>query len=144
MTPRKRRTFLLGLAGCLAVLACVVFLAQDHSAINPANYERIQVGMPLAEVEAILGGPARDEATGPIVADENDDLDFLEWKVDIFRISYDWTLLNATKDVQRWNSDRLMIRVEPDEQRRVAGKARLEVRRVQESPWQKVRRWLRV
>src|SRR5258707_988819 len=53
MTPRKRRVLLLG----LAALACVIYLLRDRSAINQANFERIQVGMTLAEVEAILGGP---------------------------------------------------------------------------------------
>jgi hypothetical protein len=137
MTPRKRRVLLLGLAGCLAALACVVFLAQDRSAINPANYEKIQVGMPLAEVETILGGPARDESSGPIREDSVDENDLgPQLQVVTFRIAY-------AKDLQLWTSDRLMIRVEV-EQGRVAGKASLEVRRMRESPWQKVRRWLRL
>ena len=139
MTPRQRRTLLLGLAGCLAALACVIFLVQeDRSAINQANFEKIQVGMPLAEVETILGGPARDESSGPIREDSVDENDFgPQMQVVTFRIAY-------AKDLQTWTSDRLMIRVEVDGQGRVAEKASLEVRRMRESPWQQVRRWLRL
>lgn len=40
----------------------------DDSKINPAGYEKIQNGMTLAEVEAILG-PAGDDSTDPLLAE---------------------------------------------------------------------------
>lgn len=35
--------------------------------ITPENVDRIKLGMTLTKVESILGGPARDETTGPVV-----------------------------------------------------------------------------
>jgi hypothetical protein len=46
------------------VLATLAFLNLDRpSPINEVNFQRIKENMTLAEVEEILGGPARDEST---------------------------------------------------------------------------------
>jgi len=62
----KRMRWLLGLT-LLAVAGTAVFayLLHPRSAINRENFEKIREGMTLAEVEAILGGPARLEEHGP-------------------------------------------------------------------------------
>src|SRR3954454_18377485 len=66
---RKRRLLL---AACFLALAGlwlgVVWWIRSTTAITLKNAERLRVGMTQAEVEAILGGPARNEASGPILA----------------------------------------------------------------------------
>jgi hypothetical protein len=58
--PSRRRLLLLAVVG-VAALALGGWLLWPRTAITRDNAERIQVGMNLAEVEAILGGPARDQ-----------------------------------------------------------------------------------
>ncbi len=65
----KRWLLLLGLFGFLAVLGVSVYMLMPHSAINRENFEKIREGMPRAEVEAILGGPGRNDATGSLELD---------------------------------------------------------------------------
>jgi hypothetical protein len=63
----RREVFVKRLFTLLAVLALLVaggflwFQLATANRINAANYERIQAGMSLAEVEAILGEPAAKE-----------------------------------------------------------------------------------
>jgi hypothetical protein len=61
----KRRLFWLAYAACLglAVFWGVRLLTHRHR-INRESFEKLQVGMSVAEVEAILGVPAGDYATG--------------------------------------------------------------------------------
>jgi hypothetical protein len=49
------------------------------SAITRENYECIQTGMTRADVEAILGGPARDETTGRCRGQYEEDSTILIW-----------------------------------------------------------------
>jgi hypothetical protein len=63
MTP-KRWALVLLMASCLAVCAFAAYMRPRPSAINEENVAKIKRGMALAEVEAILGGPARDESHG--------------------------------------------------------------------------------
>lgn len=70
--PRRRRFLLVFLAAVLAGLAFGVWLLwppEPVSEINQEHAARIRPGMTLAEVEAILGGPARREGDGPIEPD---------------------------------------------------------------------------
>lgn len=62
--PRRRRFLVLSLAAILVGLGVGLWLLWPHTAITHENADRIQPGMTLAEVEAILGGPARDETGG--------------------------------------------------------------------------------
>src|SRR5258708_3298820 len=39
------------------------------TAINQENAAKIKIGMKQSEIDGILGGPPRDESTGPIMAD---------------------------------------------------------------------------
>jgi hypothetical protein len=71
MPTRARRLLLLILPAGLAALAIVICMLWPRTSITRENASKIQVGMTLAEVEAILGGPARDESTGPCHLDES-------------------------------------------------------------------------
>src|SRR6516162_7726428 len=68
-TMNMRRLLLLCLPVSLAALGLAAWLLWPRTAITPENAEKVQRGMTLAEVEAILGGPARDDATGPLTSD---------------------------------------------------------------------------
>jgi hypothetical protein len=60
MTRRTRR-LLIALPLAVALSLAVAWLLWPRTAITRENAARIQEGMTLAEVEAILGGPAREE-----------------------------------------------------------------------------------
>jgi hypothetical protein len=60
MTTRHR-LLLPSLLACLAMLAVVLW---PRTAITRENAAKIQAGMTLPEVAALLGGPARDEGMG--------------------------------------------------------------------------------
>src|SRR5256885_642573 len=58
----RRRVLLLAVPSTAVALAVAAWLLWPRpSAITPENIDRITDGMALAEVEAILSGPARDE-----------------------------------------------------------------------------------
>jgi hypothetical protein len=61
----RRRTLLVALAGLAVVVAAgAVALWSRADRVTRANYERIQIGMTRADVEAILGPPG-DYRSGP-------------------------------------------------------------------------------
>src|SRR5262245_10801883 len=68
MTRRTRCLLLLALPAPVLAVGLVAWLLQPSpppSAINLENAAKIRVGMTLAEVEALLGGPARNESGLP-------------------------------------------------------------------------------
>lgn len=69
MTTRRRLLLFGLLAGFTVVGMLVAWLFLPRTAITPKNAAKIQVGMTRSEVESILGGPARDESTGPLTRD---------------------------------------------------------------------------
>src|SRR5436309_534757 len=79
------------------------YFAPPASAINRANALKIKPGMTLAEVEAILGGPARDElggtdvrSWGPSLVHERE----VDWR--FWRTRYRWGVsLEEVMEVQR-------------------------------------------
>jgi hypothetical protein len=62
----RQRALLVGLLGVALATGATAWLLWPRTAVTRENAPKVRVGMPLAEVEAILGGPARDEATGPV------------------------------------------------------------------------------
>jgi hypothetical protein len=65
MSNRDRRIIAFACIAVLGITAAGVWLLWPRpTAITSENAERIQFGMTLQEVEAILGGPARDETDG--------------------------------------------------------------------------------
>jgi hypothetical protein len=147
MTTRRR----LLVFGPLAVAALVVgmWLLWPRTAITRENAAKIQAGMTLAEVEAILGGPARDEATGHLTADlerrPEEDEPGWEFRCEIelmfvFRNGawFSWD------GVHEWSSDRVIIQIACDSERQVRWMRCMAVRRVQERPLLMLRRLLRL
>jgi hypothetical protein len=63
----RRRLFIaLGLLACVLLTSGVAWLLWPQTAITQENAAKLRKGMTLAEVEAMLGGPARDDSTGPL------------------------------------------------------------------------------
>ena len=118
MTERKR--WLLGLDFCVAAMVPVlVYLCWPletccpvQTAINRTNCERIEIGMTLAEVEAILGGPMRDESTGPLAGIDDVWAPFVLGGTD-WRNVHKWLTSGPTKIDRsyKWLSDEGMIMV---------------------------------
>jgi hypothetical protein len=120
----RRRLLLFGLLA--AVTGLGGWLLWPRSAITRENAAKIQIGMTLAEVEAILGGPARDDSTGPFEG---------EWPRDF---KFDPT--NPDAD---WHSDTVLVLVRLDGRNRVKSFEVLPVRRSDgESSLDVIRRWL--
>jgi hypothetical protein len=71
MTRRLR--LLLGVPVAVVVLGVGAWLLLPRTAITRENAAKIQVGMTLAEVEAILGGPAREDFVGELQLDFDPD-----------------------------------------------------------------------
>jgi len=125
--PRRRLFVALGLLAGLMLTGVVAWLLWPRTAISRENAVTIREGMTLTEVEAILGGPARDETTGPV------EVGFLAQK----------RYATATP-LQRhqWKSDEILVTVECDPEGRVWSCVTTLVRRVDESPIAMFRRWL--
>jgi hypothetical protein len=92
----RRRVLVLGSVGVIAALAlaaCAVW--PRASEINSENAAKIKHGMTRAEVESILGGPPRFDATG--------------------RVSYDLTGIPGVRPIspamREWTSDEVLVMV---------------------------------
>jgi hypothetical protein len=136
---RRRRLLLLGLT-TLTVLALCACLLRPRTAITRENAERIRAGMTIAEVEALLGGPPRDDSTGPVVAEVDPEHGILEEKRLTFYTAR-WTPERPNVIVQ-WQSDEVNISVAFTAEGRVDGSGYLRLHRVQESPLDRLSRWL--
>jgi hypothetical protein len=125
------------LLACTTAGVTAFMVWPTHSMINAENAAKIEAGMDLATVEELLAGPARDESTGPLAAArcENDKLGraFL-WAE---RVGCDVT----RSEPSEWVSNTAVIFVDFDEGR-VRWHACMPVRRVYESPWAMLRRYL--
>jgi hypothetical protein len=142
MTRRTRR-LLIGLPVALVVLGVVIaWLFWPRTAITRENAARIQMGMTLAEVEAILGGPARDDSSGPRIK-EGDPPEAAESSIFLFQLAVSG--VRVQHPCKLWESDRVLIRVDFDDvEKRVTGTDFLPVHRRHESPLDLVRRWFRL
>jgi hypothetical protein len=137
----NRRRLLLYLMASALALGAGVWLLWPRSAINADNFARIRVGMPLDEVETILGGPERDEAAGPVepagepvaVAAANN----------VTRQSGSGGALESWMP-RKWTSERLSIWLWLDLDHRVSLGHAVPVQRSSASLVDRVRRWLRL
>jgi hypothetical protein len=153
----RRRLLLFGLPATAVVVALVLWLLWPRTAITPENAAKIRAGMTLAEVQAILGGPPRSEATGRLAAaeppskGEPPDLAFGERKVWLFQHPGAFpeaaAAINGPEHrlgewTHEWVSDVVIVRVDFDRDERVISFRTLPVCRIPENPADRIRRWL--
>jgi hypothetical protein len=145
MSPRKRRLLWYGLFAAPAAFLLGAWLLWPRTAITAAGAAKIEVGMTLAEVEAILGGPARDESTGPLEADLGEDTPadraermVAEEEAMVLFYVRSWEAYGT----HEWRSDRAIISMSLNPEEVVSHFLVQPVRRAYESPLDKFRRWL--
>jgi hypothetical protein len=137
----RRHLLLFGLPVALVALGVWGWMLLPRTAITPENAAKIKEGMTLAEVEAILGGPARDETTGPTV--DTEDLVIPPGQ----RIFDQGIADDYGEDVgneRYWYADTVSLGVRFDLEKNVTGKSYWRTRRTKESQLDTVRRWLRL
>lgn len=133
MTKRRR---LLWLAAALAavLLGAYALLWWTAPRVTGANFERIEVGMMLAEVEALLGGPAGNYADDELVFGSYPEL-FEGWPND-----------RLSDDYREWLGPDVAILVKLDAGGRVVAKVCGETARwvnnSRSDLLSKLRRWL--
>jgi hypothetical protein len=130
MTRPTRRRLLFSLPAGLAVALVTAWLFWPRTAITEENAAKVQVGMTLAEVEAVLGGPARDESTGPLTTD------IALRQVALRQVMLDDSLSGL------WTSNHVMVCINFGADRQVTQMSWFPVRRAQESLLDHLRRWL--
>jgi hypothetical protein len=132
----KRRRFLfVALLIVMVVLSLGVCLLPPRTAITRDNAERIRLGMTLADVEEILGGPERDETTGPTERDPN---------FDGPEFNQEYLAGKPDPSMYAWQADRVAILVLIGPDNRVVDFAIRLSRRTQETMLDMLRRWLRL
>jgi hypothetical protein len=134
---RRRRLLLSGVLASIFILGIAPWLLWPCTAITRANAAKIKEGMTLAEVEAVLAGPCRDDSSGPLCADGPD------WEADDLEASW-YQNLKLMDGRLVWGSDNVIIVIRLDDDERVLSSASIPVRRVRESPLDIIRRWLRL
>jgi hypothetical protein len=145
LTMRRRLLRLAPLA--FAVLLTGIWLLWPRTAITRENAAKLEVGMTLAAVEAILGGPARDESTGVLAPEMDDTIKDADERLFLATIEVEVFEREAggdLPDVQRkrlWVSDQVMVRVCHDDGNRVVNIAAMPVQRIRETVADTVRRW---
>jgi hypothetical protein len=146
---RLRRFLFFSLAAAVVGLAVGVWLLWPCTAITRDNVAKIRKGMTRAEVEAILGGPARNE--------ENDDEEGVPMRVmgpwqgtkgnHFFSDFQEGEVLGVPRstlvgDTNHWISRQLVVRIDFDSEGRVAYWGWLPVSRADSGPLDMIRRWL--
>jgi hypothetical protein len=125
------------IAGVAGYLLDIWNNKRPHTSITADNGAMIKEGMTLADVEGILGGPARDESSGPLEASEREALEGqdLQAVARFFR-----RLGTDTNNTRLWVSDRAIILVNVFPDGRVSPGGCLPVRRVDTEPLAWIRR----
>lgn len=145
-----RRFLLLSLAAVLVGLAVgtwALWSLRADTAITRQSFARIRDGMSREQVEAILGGPPRDESTGPVKWDpfegwEGPDRDRMtpeepqQADFEFFREP-----LAGGQPVE-WISDTVMIQAYFRPDGRLLERTCYPACRSPESPFERIRRWL--
>jgi hypothetical protein len=145
---RKRWALLLMLVACAGVVG-VWLLWPRSSVINAENAAKIHAGMTRTEVEALLGGPARDDRSGPGIsggiggAEEIDDDETEFWKL----VSISFEPEGNHPNVHFWKADYIAIGIIFDTHQLVSRKGSVgswPQHGVGPSPLELLRRWLRL
>jgi hypothetical protein len=139
-----KKRLLLGLALFAGVGLAAAFAAwllrpapvvhQEKYGIDEEHYRMIRYGMTLQEVERLLGGPARYEATGSIepaysLDDDEGERERKELFLDRSAVYLDMPGYAEEEGVRVWVGDRGMVQVEIDKEGRVWNKTFLALRR---------------
>jgi hypothetical protein len=134
----SRRRLLVALVAGMLALGVSAWQLWPRSAITRENAVKIHVGMTLAEAEAILGGPARDESTGPCYPDVSGTEDGDEMKLEL------QSLLIQIRPGLQWRSNSVVIWVKEDQvgqDRRLTEVRYVPMQRGEESLLEMLRRW---
>jgi hypothetical protein len=135
----RRRVLLLGCVTAVVVIVVAAWaLWPAPTAITTDNAAWITQGMPLADVEAILGGPARDETTGPVERIEPPEFASPDARGNRWRIA----IVDMRPDVQRWESDRARVWVQFDQNGLATDCQVFPLQRRAEGALAALRRWL--
>ncbi len=143
MMRRRRQLVALNLVVAALATSIVAWLLWPRPAITRENAARIHVGMTRAEVDTILGGPARDETTGPLVIDWDEAAD------ERARVRHAEELLAvflgggpAGNDTVLWQSDDASVWVSFDKDGRVRDCGSMPAHGQREGLLAMLRRWL--
>ncbi|MCI0376234.1 MAG: hypothetical protein L0215_01375 [Gemmataceae bacterium] len=129
-TAMKKRRLLWFVATSVLLFGAgyaALWLTAPRHRINALSFEQIREWMTEKEVEGILGVPAGDYTTAPVMV------------LDDGTASTIWI-----SRVKRWTSNDTAIDVFFDDLGLVTRKRLLDVIPLEESIWQKLRRWLRI
>jgi hypothetical protein len=108
--------------------------AARTTAISRENAAKLREGLTVAEVEAILGGPPRDDSTGPLAGDNRDGTASTIWF---------WPQPLVTRPPPRaWISDCVAVHVQFDDAGRALSVSCVPLFRMEEGPLATLRRWL--
>jgi hypothetical protein len=142
----RRRLLLFGVSVAVVVLSVGVwvFWAQPRTMITRENAARIQVGMTLGEVEAILGGPARNESSGQLKPTGDSQTNDFRFLLALCSGVPEATFHRADGMTQAWTCNTLMVVVAFDLDGRALNDGQCAVCPVPESPIDRLRRWLRL
>jgi hypothetical protein len=143
MTKRTRGLLLFGLPAGLGAIVVTAWLHWPRTAITRENVAKIRDGMTVAEVEDILGGPARDDSTGPVASDNQKPGNDAEFVVHPLMIDLMFGGRDAPRPLE-WRSNETVILVQFGPHGRVILRHYFDTRRVQEGPFDVLRRWLRL
>jgi hypothetical protein len=130
----SRKTLLL-LSGCLLLVAAAFWYAWGRPpghCITEANAEKIREGMSEGEVVQILGVPAGDYTTGP----------WDRWSLVLDHVG-GGPISQKPPDWKNWVGGQGRIRVAFDEHGAVRRADFLSITRLQETPLDRLRRWLK-
>jgi hypothetical protein len=138
---RYRRLLLFAIPITLAlIVTATAWLLWPSTAITCENAAKIKEGMTLAEVEAILGGPAREESTGPL--EVNLDSPWLNDTNGPCVLVYSKHFGPPWNAVCVWQSNRARVGVAFDRDERVIECARRPMRPVEQTLLDRIRAWL--
>jgi hypothetical protein len=137
-----RRLFLVAVPAMLVLVGTSGLLLWPRTAITRENAAKIDIGMTLAEVETIFGGPERDESGGPLSIDEPGEATAVVTLVPdggAVWVAGRWQVVPSPR---QWVNTEVVATVAFNVNGRVESCNVLAVRRARESPLAILRRWL--
>jgi hypothetical protein len=139
---RTRWSLLFFFAVVMVALLIGGWLLWPQTAIRRDNAAKIREGMMLIEVEAILGGPPRDDSNGPVSHDDGEG----GWVIG--GNQYEAALEGDNDEVigreRHWYSDTALVTVRFDLTDRVTEIRHRPLYPVERGAWESLRRWLRL